>query len=82
MQYELAGAIAERVGGGQETASFFARGLAGAVITVIQAATERWLLAESPVPLVPLVERALAELAAGMTDVLTENPVLPAPGSR
>lgn len=82
MQYELASAIAERMGDSQEAASFFARGLAGAVVTVVQAATERWLLAESPVPLVPLVDRALAELAGGMTGVLPENPVLPAPGSR
>jgi AcrR family transcriptional regulator len=82
MQYELAGAIAERMGDSLATASFFARGLAGAVITVVQAATERWLLSDRPQPLVPLVEQALAELAAGMAGILPENPVLPAPGSR
>jgi len=55
----------------------------------VQAATERWLFAEPPVPLVPLVEAALHELAEGMVAVLpppagahrspAENDALPAP---
>ncbi len=68
-QYELAEAIAARPGG-PAAGPFFTRGLAGAVSTAVQAATERWLFAEPPVPLVPLVEAALHELAEGMVAVL------------
>jgi AcrR family transcriptional regulator len=68
-QYELAEAITARYG--EPYASpFFTRGLAGAVISAVQAATERWLYAEPSVPIAPLVEAALRELAEGMAAAL------------
>jgi AcrR family transcriptional regulator len=70
MQYDLAGVITERAGGDPAADTFFARALAAAVTAVIQAATERWLFSEPPVPLAPVIEEALAELVAGMRDVL------------
>ena len=91
-QYELAERDRGPVRRRPTAASFFTRGLAGAVVSVVQAATERWLLAESPVPLIaPVVEAALRELAEGMVAVLpgparapcspAENGAPPAPGS-
>jgi AcrR family transcriptional regulator len=87
MQYELADALTDRAGGtaagstaagstaaGSTAAGpLFMRGFAAAVTAVVQAATERWLYADPPVPLTPVIEDALRELATGM------HAVLPAP---
>jgi AcrR family transcriptional regulator len=70
MQRDLAQAIAERAGGDPAADPCFARALAAAVVAVIQAATERWLVSDPPVPLAPLVEDGLAHLAAGLRAVL------------
>jgi AcrR family transcriptional regulator len=75
-QYELAEAITARLGGASPGPSF-TRGLAGAVISAVQSATERWLYAEPPVPIVPLVEDALRELAEGMAAVLPQPACAP-----
>lgn len=72
MQYELAEAVNERVGADPAADTFFTRGFAGAMTSVMQAATERWLFVDPPVPLVPLLEEALQELADGMRAVLPE----------
>jgi AcrR family transcriptional regulator len=91
MQYELAGALTDRAGGPAASAEaataaepLFLRGFAAAVTAVVQAATERWLYADPPVPLTPVIEDALRELAAGMRTVLpaatgSPPPVWPAP---
>jgi AcrR family transcriptional regulator len=76
VQYELAGAITERTGGVPAADTFAARALAGAIAAVIQAATERWLFADPPIALAPVIEDALRELAEGMLAVLPE--VVPA----
>jgi AcrR family transcriptional regulator len=70
MQYDLAGVITERAGGGAAADTFFTRALAAAVTAVIQAATERWLFSDPPVPLAPVIEEALSELVTGMRSVL------------
>lgn len=68
-QYSLAEAIALRLGF-QPAASMFPRILAAAVTAAIQAAMERWLHADPPVALAPMVRRALRQLADGMREVL------------
>ena len=78
MQYELAEAMTERTGADPAADTFFIRAFAGAVTAVVQAATERWLFADPPVALVPVIEDALRELAEGMLAVLPEA-VLPFP---
>jgi AcrR family transcriptional regulator len=87
-QYELAAAITDRAGGRPAADPFFTRAFAGAVTSVVQAATERWLFADPPVALGPVIENALGELAEGMLAILPNaaragpgNPVLLAPGS-
>jgi AcrR family transcriptional regulator len=70
-QYELAEAITARYGE-PHASPIFTRGLAGAVISAVQAATERWLYAEPSVPIAPLVQAALRELAEGMVAVLPQ----------
>src|ERR1700752_3248713 len=65
VQYHLAAAIAERLGTSLET-DMFPRIMAGAVSGAMQAATERWLLSDPPVPLPPLIREALRQLAEGM----------------
>jgi AcrR family transcriptional regulator len=72
-QYSLAEAIALRLGCGP-SASMFPRMLAAAVTAAIQAALERWLHADPPVALAPLVRRALRQLADGMREVLPPVP--------
>jgi AcrR family transcriptional regulator len=62
--------------------AFFIRGLAGAVTSALQAATERWLFADPPVPLVPVLEAALRELADGMHEVLPRGVSVPRPAGR
>jgi AcrR family transcriptional regulator len=60
-QRTLAAAIADRTGTDLET-DMFPAVLAGAVGAAIQVAHERWLHADPPVPLVPLIRAALAAL--------------------
>jgi AcrR family transcriptional regulator len=80
MQYDLAGAITERGGAGQLD-TFFTRAFAGAIVSAVQAATERWLFSDPPVPLSPLVERALDEMAEGMLAVLPGRQRNPSPAT-
>jgi AcrR family transcriptional regulator len=68
-QYALAEAIAVRLGA-NPAASMFPRILAASVTAAIQAAMDRWLHADPPVPLAPLVRQALRQLADGMHQVL------------
>ena len=68
-QYHLAEAIAERVGTSLET-DMFPRIMAGAVSAAMQAAMERWLHSDPPVPLAPLIRQSFRQFAAGMRDVL------------
>jgi len=72
-QYSLAEAIAVRLGA-SPAASMFPRILAGAVTAAVQAAMERWLHSDPPVPLGPLVGKALRQLADGMRQVLPQDP--------
>jgi AcrR family transcriptional regulator len=68
-QYSLAEAIAIRAGGGL-AGSMFPRILAASVTGAVQAAMERWVHADPPTPLAPLIKRALRELADGMRSTL------------
>jgi len=68
-QYHLAGAIAERVGTSLET-DMFPRIMAAAVSAAMQAAVERWLHSDPPVPLGPLIRQSFRQFAAGMREVL------------
>jgi len=68
-QYHLAEAIAERLGTSPET-DMFPRIMAGAVTAAMQAAIERWLRSDPPVPLVPLMRQSLRQFADGMRGVL------------
>ena len=63
MQNALAIAIAERTGTDLET-DMFPQILAGAVTAASQVAIRRWYAADPPVPLRPLLERALEQLAS------------------
>jgi hypothetical protein len=74
-QYSLAEAIAVRLGA-NPAASMFPRILAAAVTAAIQAALDRWLHADPPVPLGPLVRQALSQLADGMHAILPPAPDL------
>jgi AcrR family transcriptional regulator len=60
-QRNLAAAIADRTGTDPE-ANMFPAVLAGAVSAAIQVAHERWLRADPPVALIPLIKEALAAL--------------------
>jgi hypothetical protein len=48
----------------------FPRILAAAVTAAVQAAMERWLHADPPTALAPLIRRGLQQLADGMREVL------------
>jgi AcrR family transcriptional regulator len=72
-QYHLAAAIAERLGTSTDT-DMFPRIMAGAVSAAMQAAMERWLRADPPVPLAPLMRQSLRQFADGMRDVLPPSP--------
>jgi AcrR family transcriptional regulator len=74
-QYSLAESIAVRLGA-NPAAGMFPRILAAAVTAAIQAALERWLHADPPVPLGPLVRQALSQLADGMHAILPPAPDL------
>jgi AcrR family transcriptional regulator len=60
-QRAIADAIAERLGSGQD--DVFPAVLAGAVTAAVNAATAHWVLCDPPVPLAPLLRRALACLS-------------------
>ncbi|MEU7859872.1 TetR family transcriptional regulator [Nonomuraea sp. NPDC049141] len=64
---ELAAAVAERTGTDPER-DFYPQLVATAVIVATQAAVRHWLRAEPAVPLLPLIEEALRQLAAGLPD--------------
>jgi AcrR family transcriptional regulator len=84
MQYSLAEAIALRGGfkpraargfGGSSSprasnSTMFPRILAAAVTAAVQAAMERWLHADPPTALAPVIRRSLEQLADGMREVL------------
>jgi len=72
-QYHLAAAIAERLGTSTDT-DMFPRIMAGAVSAAMQAAMERWLHSDPPVPLAPLMRQSLRQLADGMREVLPPSP--------
>ena len=67
MQHALALAIAERTGTDPE-ADMYPQILAGAVIAASQVAIRRWYAADPPVPLRPLIELALRQLAAACSE--------------
>jgi AcrR family transcriptional regulator len=72
-QYSVAEAIALRLGF-RSDGSMFPRILAASVTAAVQAAMERWLHADPPVALGPLVRHSLRQLADGMLDVLPPQP--------
>jgi AcrR family transcriptional regulator len=71
-QYSLAEAIAMRLGS-RPGATMFPRMLAASVTAAIESALDRWLHADPPVPLAPLVRQALRQLADGMRHVLPDD---------
>jgi AcrR family transcriptional regulator len=62
-QNALAVAIAERIGTSVET-DMYPQVLAGAVVAAAQVAIRRWYAADPPVPLRPMLELALRQLAS------------------
>ena len=68
-QYHLADAIAERLGSSTET-DMFPRIMAGAVSAAMQAAMQRWLHSDPPVPLEPIIRQSLRQFADGMRAIL------------
>jgi AcrR family transcriptional regulator len=66
-QYALAEAIAERTGT-DLARDMFPRIMAGAVTSATQAAMERWLFANPPVALAPLIRLALRQLTEGLAE--------------
>jgi AcrR family transcriptional regulator len=67
IQNALAAAIAQRTGTDIET-DMYPQILAGAVTAASQVALRRWYAANPPVPLRPLLERALQQLAAACSE--------------
>ncbi|MGH3301303.1 MAG: TetR family transcriptional regulator [Streptosporangiaceae bacterium] len=65
IQYSLAEAIAIRIGA-RAAGSMFPRILAASVDGVVQTVMERWVHADPPTALGPLMRRGLRELADGM----------------
>ena len=72
MQNALAAAIAERTGTDLE-ADMYPQILAGAVTAASQVAIRRWYAADPPVPLRPLLERALRQLASACSQPASRN---------
>ncbi|MFI6317809.1 TetR family transcriptional regulator [Nonomuraea sp. NPDC050556] len=62
---EFAAAVAERTGTDADR-DMFARLVAGSVATAVHVATDQWLRADPPVPLIPLLRQALRQVAAGL----------------
>jgi AcrR family transcriptional regulator len=74
-QTALAEAIADRISA-DPRAEMFPAVLAGAVTSAIQVAMERWLTADPPTALAPLVRQALGQLRCSLPTVTpTANPV-------
>ena len=65
MQHVLAAAIAERTGT-DAGSDMFPQVMAGAVTAATQVAMERWLFADPPVALGPLIRRALRQLTEAL----------------
>jgi AcrR family transcriptional regulator len=78
MQHALALAIAERTGTDLET-DMYPQILAGAVTAASQVAIVRWYAADPPVPLRPLIELALRQLATACSGPQEPAPQEPAP---
>jgi AcrR family transcriptional regulator len=74
-QYSLAEAIGVRLGA-NPAGNMFPRILAAAVTAAIQSALDRWLHSDPPVPLAPLVRKALRQLNDGMHQVLPPAPAV------
>ncbi|GAA1235986.1 TetR family transcriptional regulator [Kitasatospora nipponensis] len=70
---ELATAVAERTGTDVER-DLYPHLVAAAVLAAQQTASDRWLYADPPVPLTPLVREALTLLAAGLPDPSVGRP--------
>ncbi len=68
-QYSLAEAIGLRLGF-QPGAGMFPRILAASVTAAVQGAMDRWLHADPPTALAPLINSGLEQLADGMREVL------------
>lgn len=79
-QYSLAEAIALRAGFKPGT-SMFPRILAASVTAAVQAAMERWMHADPPIALAPVIRSSLTQLADGMRAVLPA-PADPDPAAR
>ncbi|GAA3146523.1 TetR family transcriptional regulator [Nonomuraea roseoviolacea] len=62
---ELAAAVAERTGT-DPGRDMYPRLVAGSVATAVHVATDQWLRADPPVPLVLLLREALRQVAAGL----------------
>jgi AcrR family transcriptional regulator len=69
-QHVLAAAIAERMGGDAGN-DMFPRVLAAAVTAATQVAMERWLFADPPVALTPLIRQALGALTDALNTTTT-----------
>jgi AcrR family transcriptional regulator len=67
---EFVAAVAERTGTDPER-DLYPRLVAVTVTSAIQTAVETWLRADPPVPLAPLIDEALRQLAAGLPDPST-----------
>jgi AcrR family transcriptional regulator len=67
---ELAAAVAERTGTDPQR-DLYPRLVAAAVEAAAHVATDQWLHADPPVPLLPLLREALRQLASGLPDPST-----------
>lgn len=68
-QTELAAAIADRIG--SDPAEMFPRVMAGAVTAATHVALDRWLSADPPTALVPLLKEALAQFRCPLAHDIT-----------
>ncbi len=80
MQHSLAAAIAERTGT-DPAGDMQPRVLAGAVTAATQVAMECWLFADPPVPLAPLVARALRTLRGALPGAAASGPAPAGPAA-
>ncbi|MEJ2854355.1 MULTISPECIES: acyl-CoA-like ligand-binding transcription factor [unclassified Saccharothrix] len=71
VERELARAIAERTG--TDVEQLYPRLVAASVGAAIQVATDRWVHADPPVPLKPLVREAITQVAAGLPEPSTSG---------
>jgi AcrR family transcriptional regulator len=68
-QQEIAAAIADRIG--TDPAEMFPRVMAGAVAAATHVALDRWLSADPPTALVPLLKEALGQFRCPLTQPVT-----------